>query len=160
MWDVINSHYQIVKNLMCKWGDWRKKHPSKLAACRQLTPNTICRHSCVEVKHNSVLSCRPLIGDRFWCGTEVCKQLLGNWKARGNHCWWLVQVEGAWQKKSTDSRRATLTLDATHCGFSSFTISLKAIDFRMPPISRMPPPIQATNSAEPNVYLQRQRRHP
>lgn len=37
--------------------------------------------------------------------------------------------------------------------FSSFTISLNASDFRMPPTTRTPPPIQATNRAGPNVYL-------
>lgn len=34
---------------------------------------------------NSGLSCRPLNHDhlgQFWCGAEICKQPLGNWKTR------------------------------------------------------------------------------
>lgn len=46
-----------------------------------------------------------------------------------------------------------LTRAATHLVLSSFTISLKASDFRMPPMTRTPPAIQATNSAGPKVYL-------
>lgn len=48
------------------------------------------------------------------------------------------------------------SLEISYLAFPSITISLKARELRAPPAIRTVPPIQATNSAGPKLYLQRQ----
>lgn len=48
------------------------------------------------------------------------------------------------------------SLEISYLAFPSVTISLKARELRAPPAIRTVPPIQATNSAGPKLYLQRQ----